>query len=507
MRMRLAIGLFLLATATSGLAAPRRAPAITVTKDGAAVPNPLVINAPAGGPDPAPSVVTLANSGSPKMDWTAAVGAGTPWLDVNPKSGKLNPGASIDLSITVHVTSPNVLAVGTYPGTITITAPGAGGSPTTINISLVVSSSAVITLSTNQLDFAAATNTTPAPKIVTLQNSGGSSMSWSASSTQAWIHASPSSGSLAPGASRDISVSLDAQSSAGFISGSLRIDAPGATNTPQFVTVNFTVSSLPLIGITPTTLTFDAPQGGATPVPPQFVSVTNTGGSNLNWSATCTSTPAWLSISAPNPANGTLSGGAGVALTISVNTSPGGTPLAEGTYNGSITVSGNASNSPRTVNVTLNVNTDAKITLNPKAASFTVSVDATVSAPAGISITNTGSGTLVWSAAGGPSWLGVSPSGGTLAPLASQSIILTANGAGMSPGFDTGTLQVSGTNQSNGLPASNSPQTIAVDLTVVQSTKPTDAPAGQCGLSGLEGLIPVLAFLIRRRVSKRGAVA
>ena len=73
MRTRLAFGLFLLLGATAGFAAPRRTPAVSVTmKDGSAVPNPIVINAPAG-INPSPVIVTLQNTGSPKMDWTAAV--------------------------------------------------------------------------------------------------------------------------------------------------------------------------------------------------------------------------------------------------------------------------------------------------------------------------------------------------------------------------------------------------------------------------------------------------
>jgi hypothetical protein len=513
MNKRLAMGLFLLAAAATGLAEPRRTPAISVTMGGGAVPNPIVINAPAGGPNPGPTTITLQNTGSPGMNWTAAVGAGAPWLDVNPKGGKLNPGASIDLSITVNVLSPTVLAVGTYNGTFTITAAGATGSPKDINIRLNVSSTAVITLSPSSLSLAAPVNTGTSGN-VTLQNSGGSAMNWSASSTQAWIHASPSAGTLAPGASIGITVSVDPQSGAGTLVGALKIDGTGATNTPQSVGVTFTVSALPLIGLTPLTLTFDAPQGGSNPSP-QFLSLTNTGGQTLVWTAGATSSPAWLGIAPPT--GGNLAANQGQAITITVNTSPGGTALAEGTYTGTITITGTgttgtpAANSPQMVQVTLNVNTDPKIGLSADSASFTVSVDSAVSAPAGISITNTGSGTLGWSTAGGASWLDVSPGGGTLAALASHSLILTANGSGLSPGVYTATLQVAGVNQTGAPPfpsASNSPQTISVTLTVIPSSRPTSAPAGQCGLSGLEGLVALVATRIWRRVTKkRGAVA
>jgi hypothetical protein len=503
MNTRLAIGLFLLATATAALAEPHRTPSITLS------PVSLSITAPAGGPNPAPSPVTLTNSGNPKMDWAAS--SDSTWLDVNPKSGNLTPGTSISLSVTVNVLNPVVLAVGIYPGHIKITSTSASNSPVSLPVTLTVSASAVMALTPASISLAAPVGT-GASKSVTLQNSGGSTMDWTTSTAQGWIHASPASGSLGAGTSVSVSVQLDAQSGPGTFTGTLSFNSAGTSGAPQNLGVTFTVSALPLIGLSPLTLTFDAPQGGVNPVPPQFLSLTNTGGQDLLWTATPTSTPAWLGISAPT--SGTLSGGSGQALTIVVNTSPGGTALVEGTYTGTITVAGTgstgtpAANSPQTVQVTLNVNSEAKISLNPAAASFSVSVDSVVSGPAGISITNTGSGTLVWSTTGGPSWLGVSPSGGTLGPLASQSIILTANGSGLPPGFYTGTIEVDGINQTGVAPfppASNSPQTIAVDLTVDPSTKPTEAPAGQCGLSGLEAVLVLLAIRIHQR-GKRGGV-
>ena len=67
---------------------------------------------------------------------------------------------------------------------------------------------------------------------------------------------------------------------------------------------------------------------------------------------------------------------------------------------------------------------------------------------------------------------------------------LSVNAAGMGPGHYTATVEVADP------AAANSPQTIAVDLTVTNSTLPTHAPAGQCGLLGLELL---LVFLLRFR--------
>jgi hypothetical protein len=148
--------------------------------------------------------------------------------------------------------------------------------------------------------------------------------------------------------------------------------------------------------------------------------------------------------------------------------------------------------------------------VTPDNAFFNASVDATVALPVGVSILNSGSGTMGWAVSGGPAWLAVSSGSGTLGSLASTSLILTANGAGLTPGVYTDTIQITAVNQTGSPPfppASNSPKTITVELTVVKSSKPTEAPAGQCGLSGLELLIPLLAIRIRRFVPKRGAAA
>lgn len=97
----------------------------------------------------------------------------------------------------------------------------------------------------------------------------------------------------------------------------------------------------PAIGLSPTSLRFDATQGGSNPAS-QTVAVSNTGqgGSTLNW--TQTDNAAWLTVT---PASGTNSG----TLTCSVATGS----LVAGTYNATITVSASgASNTPQTVAVT-----------------------------------------------------------------------------------------------------------------------------------------------------------
>lgn len=126
----------------------------------------------------------------------------------------------------------------------------------------------------------------------------------------------------------------------GFIAYATRRSLSKLTTTPpDFVVID---PQTPVISIDKTQLYFGALDGGNAPESRKF-SISNSGTGTLNWSIT--DNKAWLST---NPTSGSNSG----QVTVSINI-PG---LDAGTYTGTITVSDpNASNSPQTVNVTLNV--------------------------------------------------------------------------------------------------------------------------------------------------------
>jgi glucose/arabinose dehydrogenase len=99
----------------------------------------------------------------------------------------------------------------------------------------------------------------------------------------------------------------------------------------------------PTLSVAPGSLSFTATAGGANPAS-QSVSVSNTGGGSLSFTASDDAT--WLSVS---PA----SGSAPATLTASANVAG----LSAGTYNGTITVAASgASGSPKQIAVTLTVN-------------------------------------------------------------------------------------------------------------------------------------------------------
>ncbi len=138
------------------------------------------------------------------------------------------------------------------------------------------------------------------------------------------------------------------------------MSATGAS--PVTVPVTFTVTAAPVppaIGASPTALSFTATQGGANPAA-QTLSISNTGGGTLTWSAS--DNAAWLTLS---PASGTGNG----AVTLSAST---GT-LTAGSYSGAVTMSATGA-SPVTVPVTFTVTAapvPPAIGASPTSLSFT----------------------------------------------------------------------------------------------------------------------------------------
>jgi hypothetical protein len=445
----------------------------------------LTINAPDVGPAPAPSTLTLQNSGEGRLKWTASSTAS--WLSVSPTSGSLNKSESTELSVSVSLSG---LIAGTYTGKITVTDPAASNSPQSCTVTLQLTASPRLTLNPTSLSWTApAGGAKPADKLLTVQNSGGGTLNWTATYSPSWLSGSKGVGSLSAGASDPLTISVNTVGlAAGSHPGTITFAAPGAADAPQTVDVTLVLSQAPVLGFSPASLTFDAPQGGANPAP-KDLHLSNLGGGTMAWTAT--SDAAWLSVS---PTSDSLGAGLSEVLTVSVNTAG----LTEGTYLAAVHLASvTASNSPQTVPVTLNVNSQPKIGINPKTLSFATSTDVGTCPPSALSVTNTGSNTLNWSATGGAPWLQISPASGSLGALGSEPLVMSIQAAGMTPGHYTTTVHVEDPS------AINSPQTIAVDLTVGASDLPVSAPAGQCGLLGLEALGAALLLRLRFRLGRQ----
>jgi hypothetical protein len=229
-------------------------------------------------------------------------------------------------SVNLESSASNVAAytpVGTPPPVVP---PAIGASPTSLN-------------------FAATQGgANPATQAVSITNTGGGTLNWIASDNAAWLTVSTASG-IGSGV-MTLAVTTGTLA-AGSYSTMVTISATGATSVT--VPVTFTVATAPVppaIGASPTSLSFAATQGGANPAT-QTVSISNTGGGTLNWTAS--DNAPWLTLVT---LLGQASGIGNGVVTVSVAT---GT-MAVGTYTGSITLSATGAPSV-TVPVTFTVGT------------------------------------------------------------------------------------------------------------------------------------------------------
>jgi len=198
------------------------------------------------------------------------------------------------------------------------------------------------------------------------------------------------------------------------------------------------------MAVAPTTLQFAYTVGGTTPAA-HSIEVANSGGGTLNWSAITNAT--WLSVAA---ASGTA------PSTLSVLVSPAG--LGAGTYTGSVQISAaGASNSPISVTVTLTVApAPPALAISPQAFRFSYLEGGATLAPRGISITNTGGGTLSWTASASAAWVGLSSASGAAPAMLSVSM----NPATLVPGSYSATVLITAAG------ATGSPASVSVTLVV-----------------------------------------
>ena len=284
---------------------------------------------------------------------------------------------------------------------------------------------------------------------------------FSISKNSSWLQVSPASGVLPA----TVQVSIDPTgSAAGNPSTALVISVPGAT--PAALTVNVTANianaANPVISLDRQSLTFSALQGS--PAQTAQISIGNSGSGQFSAIATATtdSAPGWLSVT---PANAVVA--ANTPATLFVTASPGS--LAPGTYTGKIAVSNADGSQTKTAMVIMAVNPSAAIlTLSQTGLTFRAVAQGGSPLPQTVTILNTGSGQMPWTAqakilSGSSSWLSLSAASGTVQnPTSPSTLTVTANPSGLPQGDYYASVEIAA-------PGSNSPSQL---LTVLMSVLP-----------------------------------
>jgi hypothetical protein len=207
----------------------------------------------------------------------------------------------------------------------------------------------------------------------------------------------------------------------------------------------------PELLLSTSSMSFSAPAGGPNPAP-QTLTVTNEGDGRLEWTAS--SDASWLGST---PASGSLRKDESQDLQVRLHVAG----LVPGTHQASLTIHDpKASNSPRSVAVTLRVNASAVIGLSPSSLAFSAPLGGPDPAAQVLTVSNSGGAPLAWSLSDDASWLAAAPASGTLAAGASVQVDVDVSVAGLAAGSHSATLTVTGAG------ASNSPRTVAVALTV-----------------------------------------
>ena len=350
------------------------------------------------------NVSVTSTDGSPiGFNITPSTSTGSNWLLASSASGT----TAANLSFSAN---PNALAIGTYSGTITVTAttPNVANSPQTIPVTLNITPTASLATSPTSLSFSQTINgSAPGPQTLTI-SSMGAPITFSSNVTLFqglnWLTVNPTNATVSPSNPVALTVTANGPGLApGTYNGQIVLNSPGAANAVA-VNVTLTVSSAPTVTVSPASLAPVSFQiGGANPAA-QTVTVSIPGGGSAAFNATASTTTggSWLSAS---PGSGTT----GQPVTVSIN--PAG--LAAGAYQGTVTITvAGATNSPVTLPITLTVS-PAPITGPTVAAIQNAASSASTSLAPGLNI-------LIYGANMGPTTLvpyQVGPNGALLTSL------------------------------------------------------------------------------------------
>lgn len=410
-----------------------------------------------GLPAPRPILLTTSNGSNLATTVTANTSSGGNWLLASPTSLQ-TPGA-FALSLANSVAS--TLAAGTYNGTVTVNAPGAANANTTINVTLNVSATPLLTMSTTPMTFNAqfGGSAPPAQSRAITATSGQLSVTVSTSTNtgSGWLTANINTNTTPA----TISVSASPFGlGTGAYTGTVTVTS-GSSSSALVIPVTLNVSSLPLISVNQSELIFGG--GGTSGTQPQTIQISSSS-NNFNYSvnATVSNSPTnWLSVNNFNAVTPS-------ALVVSVNPAL----LGDGTYFGTIVISApGTGNTPLVIPVTLTVNQSTALQVNPATLSFTQLQGGATPAQQAVQVisqlpTAFSATAQVQSPVGG-NWLAVT-SGGLTNGFLQVSINNTASL--LPAGVYTGTINVFGTNSPNTVP-------ITVTLTVVPAASLQVTPA------------------------------
>ena len=282
--------------------------------------------------------------------FTASASSSGNWLTAGASSSAATPG-SVSVSVNVANLSPGVST-----GNVTITA---GTTIIDVPVTVTVVAAATppsLSVSPAMENFSLTQGSSAASGQVTISNTGGGTLTFTAQSNQGWLTLISTGGAAAPSLPASLSFTVDPSGlSAGLYTGQITVSDTNSSSQATVTVILTVTQAAPSIQLSATGLSITAVAGGAQP-PPQSFTVANSGAGSLSWTAQATTLSGgnWLQAA---PGSGTSSSGQpGTAVSVSVNTAG----LTAGQYYGSVNIMSpgtppGAANSPQAVSVVMNV--------------------------------------------------------------------------------------------------------------------------------------------------------
>lgn len=415
-------------------------PAIRLT------PSALSFSGVAGGVNPAAQLLSLSNPTGGTLSWSLTSNA--TWLNLSTASGTTTTETD-SISASVNLTG---LAAGTYTAAIAVSAAGATNTPQVIPVSLTVNAapttSPAIGLSQTNLAFTGtAGGTNPTNQSFTISNTGGGTLTWTAGDNASWLTLSPITGTNTGTVTTSVNLTGLA---AGTYSGTITVAATGATSKTLAVTLTVNApTSTAGFTVSPSNLSYAGTVGGPTVV--AGVTITNTGSAPLT--VTWYDPINWLVATSGD----TVTMAPGGTATITHTASTAG--LSAGIYTGTATISGGGVTKQVPITFTISSSTSTPVIgFNVPNLALTGTAGGTNPATQSFTVSNTGGGTLTWTASDSATWLTLSPASGTNTGTIAASVNLT----GLAAGTYSGTITVAATGATS--------KTIPVSLTVNPTT-------------------------------------
>jgi uncharacterized protein (TIGR03437 family) len=365
---------------------------------------------------------------------------GANWLVVDTTS------AAAPATFDVYM-DPTNLPAGSYTGQLTITAPGAVPQSAIVKITGTVQAppTAHLSIPNRSVNLTAVQNGPEVESLIGIQNTGGGSLQFTASTAASWLTLGTSSGTTAPNTPYPLVLTASPDDLApGTYTEFVSIQADSGERLA--VPVNLTVTqSKPVIVLSGSGLHFQALVGGGK-LPSESIAILNAGVGQMSWTAetrTLAGGPSWLILSATS---GTVVTPYLDSSAIAVTVDPTGLPV--GDYYGQIKIRAAADNSPQSVTVVLSVlGTDTRPApeIRPTGLLFSgapganpSSQDITVFNP-GTTAINLSSGKRT---SAGVGWLNYGPSNVTIPPGQSVRITVQPDYSRSGPGILSGSISL-----------------------------------------------------------------